>query len=44
LLKIVQALYDQLGEIETWEKFITDIRAEFKQFPALQDELKKAKL
>lgn len=44
LLKIVQELYDQLGEIETWEKLIANIRAEFKQLPALQDELKKAGL
>src|SRR5690606_41015972 len=35
LLKIVQELYDQLNEIETWETLIADIRTEFKNLPAL---------
>jgi len=44
LLATVQKMYDQLDEIEKWEQLITDIRTEFKNLPALKDELKKAGL
>ncbi|MCB9437716.1 MAG: hypothetical protein H6673_12140 [Anaerolineales bacterium] len=44
LLAKVQQAYDQLDEIETWETLIAGIRTEFKNLPALKDELKKAGL
>jgi len=43
-LLIARDLYRQLGNEDTWQKLISDIRAEFKKLPALQDELRKAKL
>jgi len=44
LLAKVQQAYDQLGEIETWETLITELREEYKQLPALKDGLNKAGL
>ena len=44
LLAKVQQAYDQLGEIETWEILIVDLREEHKRLPALKDELNKAGL
>lgn len=44
LLNEVRKLYHQIDDAEGWTQFIADLRAEFKQLPALQDELKKARL
>jgi uncharacterized Zn finger protein len=43
-LSVVRELYRQIGNEDRWQKLITDIRTEFKRLPALQDELRKAKL
>jgi hypothetical protein len=40
----VRALYRRLGEAETWERFIADLREQNRRLPALQDELNKAGL
>lgn len=40
----VQQAYNQLGEIETWETLIAELREEHKRLPALKDELNKAGL
>lgn len=44
LLSEVHKLYHKVDDAEGWTKFIADLRAEFKQLPALQDELNKARL
>jgi hypothetical protein len=44
LLKEVRELYQQLQDEQGWRDFIKGIRAEFKNLPALQDELNKAGL
>ena len=44
LLGEVRKLYHQIDDVEGWTQCIADLRAEFKQLPALQDELKKARL
>lgn len=44
LLATVQMIYDQMDEIEKWEQLIAHIRREFKNLPALKDELNKAGL
>ena len=44
LLREVRGMYRQINEPEDWDQFIADLRIEFKQLPALQDELNKAGL
>lgn len=44
LLSEARELYHQIDDAEGWTQFIADLRSEFKQLPALQDELKKARL
>lgn len=44
LLREVRGMYQQMNEPENWNQFIADLRIEFKQLPALQDELNKAGL
>lgn len=43
-LTVVGELYRQLGDEDAWRGLIGGIRGEFRQLPALQDELNKAKL
>lgn len=43
-LSAMREAYDQLDEPEAWQTLITSIRKEFARLPALQDELRKAKL
>jgi uncharacterized Zn finger protein len=43
-LAIVRELYQQLGDEDAWRGTISGIRGEFRQLPALQDELNEAKL
>jgi hypothetical protein len=43
-LSTVRDLYRQIDEDKTWQTLIKDIRSEFKNLPALQDELNKAGL
>jgi uncharacterized Zn finger protein len=40
----VRDLYHRLGEPETWQTLIADLREQNRQLPALQDELNKAGL
>lgn len=40
----VRNLYHRLGEPETWETLIADLRERNRRLPALQDELNKAGL
>jgi hypothetical protein len=44
LLSDVRKLYHQIDDATGWTEFIANLRTEFKQLPALQDELKKARL
>lgn len=44
LLREIRGMYRQMNELESWNQFIDDLRIEFKQLPALQDELNKAGL
>jgi uncharacterized Zn finger protein len=44
LLQEVRTLYQQVNDDEGWQQFMADLRTEFKQLPALQDELNKAGL
>lgn len=44
LLHVVRELYDQMGDEETWLERITELREEFANRPALQDEWDKAGL
>ena len=44
LLAEVQSMYAQLNDSASWQKLIADLRIEFKQLPAFQDELSKAGL
>jgi uncharacterized Zn finger protein len=44
LLQEVQKLYHQVDDLDGWKRLIADLRTEFKQLPALQDELNKARL
>ncbi len=37
-------MYAQLNDSASWQKLIADLRIEFKQLPAFQDELSKAGL
>jgi uncharacterized Zn finger protein len=43
-LAVVRELYRQLGDEDAWRGLIGGIRGEFRQLPALQDELNKAAL
>ena len=43
-LSTVRDLYRQIDEGKTWQTLIKDMRSEFKNLPALQDELRKAGL
>ncbi len=43
-LTIVRELYKDIGEEETWAKWIAELREEFRRLRALQDELNKAGL
>jgi uncharacterized Zn finger protein len=43
-LQIAQELHQKMGDTAGWQKLIDDIRYEFKKLPALQDELKRARL
>ncbi len=40
----MKEIYLQLGEAAEWEKLIASIKTDFKRLPALQDELRRAKL
>ena len=44
LLVRVRAIYKAQGQLEAWQAHITDLRKDYKQLRALQDELKKAGL
>ncbi len=44
LLREVRGMYRQINKPESWDQFIAGLRIEFKQLPALQDELNKAGL
>ncbi|MHB8778734.1 MAG: SWIM zinc finger family protein [Anaerolineales bacterium] len=43
-LREIRDVYRDLKEIETWNKFIKEIRERFRKLPALQDELSQLKL
>jgi hypothetical protein len=43
-LREVRDVYRELNEIETWDKFITELRERFRRLPALQDELDQLRL
>lgn len=43
-LAVVKQLYGQIGDMGAWNSLIAGIREEFKRLPALQDELRKARL
>lgn len=43
-LRIVHELYQKMDDTTAWQKLIDGIRLEFKNLPALQDELKRARL
>lgn len=43
-LREIRDVYRDLKEIETWNKFIGEIRERFRKLPALQDELNQLKL
>jgi uncharacterized Zn finger protein len=40
----VKSLYKELGEHETWTKYISSLRQQYKHLPALKDEMMKASL
>lgn len=40
----VKSLYKELEEHETWTKYISSLRQQYKHFPALKNEMKKAGL
>ncbi len=43
-LKVVQGIYQRLGQQDHWQSLIASLRQENRNLPAFQDELKKAKL
>jgi uncharacterized Zn finger protein len=43
-LASMKEIYSQLGEVAEWERLIASIKTDFKRLPALQDELRRAKL
>ena len=43
-LQQIRKLYLGLGEIEAWNRLISDLRQEYRRLPALQDELRRAGL
>lgn len=43
-LQRVRALYQELGEADTWEQYLTKLKAETKMMRAFKDEMAKAKL
>ena len=43
-LKSVRDLYHRLGQTNVWTDYIMDLRQQYKNLPALRDEMAKAKL
>jgi len=43
-LREIRDIYRQLNEIQSWDKFIADIRERYRRLPALQDELSQLRL
>jgi len=40
----MRSVYEKIGEFEAWTQYITTLRQQNRNLPALKDELAKAKL